>query len=271
MQLGFAAQISSNSNTKEDPMKFVSLLLSSLLLVACGGGGGGGATAPAGPVASTLGFPLKAIYKNSFLDAVTNSYGLTGSLTITGAGSGVVTVNGSGTQAYSPVSAATFETKPGFQRTLTQSSIWTLTGPGGSSTVPISQIQTTYVDVNYVLTGYSSATSYTIPSGAVTIPDTAKVGESGTVANLNSYTSSAKTTLTNTHVLTWALKADTATTAIAELTQVTFTSGIPNTTVVQRFRITPDGSQTRLNAVETVSNLSLGSGLFATGSITYTY
>ena len=252
-------------------MKYFALLLSSALLVACGGGGGGGAAAPAAPVASTLGFPLKAIYKNSFLDAVNNGFTLAGSLTIFGAGSGVVTVNGSGTQSFSPVSAATFETKPGFQRTVTQSSTWTLTGPGGSSTLPISQIQTTYVDVNYVLTGYSSASSYTIPSGAVTIPDTAKVGESGTVANLSSYTSSAKTTLTNTHVLTWALKADTATTAIAELTQVTFTSGVPNTTVVQRFRISPDGSQTRLSAVETLSNLSIGSGLLATGSVTYTY
>ena len=69
-------------------MKFVTLLLSSLLLAACGGGGGGGAPAPAGPVASTQGFPLKTIYKNSFLDAVNHGYSLAGNLTITGAGSG---------------------------------------------------------------------------------------------------------------------------------------------------------------------------------------
>lgn len=252
-------------------MKFVTLLLSSLLLAACGGGGGGGAPAPAGPVASTQGFPLKTIYKNSFLDAVNHGYSLAGNLTITGAGSGVVAVSGGGTNSYSPVSAATFESKPGFQRTVTQSSTWTFTGPGGSSTVPISQIQTTYVDVNYLLTGYSSAGSYTVPSGTVTLPETARVGESGTFANLISYTSSAKTIQNGTFVLSWALKADTATTAIAELTQVAFSSGVLTSTVVQRYRITLGGALTRIDAVETVSNLSLGSGLFATGPITYTY
>lgn len=204
-------------------MKFVSLLLSSMLLAACGGGGGGGAPAPAGPVASTSTFQLKQAYTNDFNETKTYTFAINGSIT-SGGNTGAVTGTGAITQGA--VSNVTFDGAAAKSKAKTTSGSITVTvGVTSASQVLSPSISSTFVSPAFDLVGFTSASSYSVPVAATAIPATATVGASGTVGTFNTYASAAKGPILGTNVLTWALGADTASTAILTLTQTLKNTG----------------------------------------------
>ncbi len=238
-------------------MKYLSVLLSSIILAACGGGGGGGAPAPA-PVASTSTFQLKQAYTNDFNDTAAYTYTISG--TITGAN-----IAGNGSTTQSPVTNTTFETAAALQKSRTSSGSVVASGPGGTVNIPLAPAtETLFMSPTYNLLGYTSASAYSVGVPPVTVPLTALVGNSGTIGAFFTYPSSAKLAITATNTLTWALEADTATTALMKLTQTIRTNpgGVLSATQVDTFRITPAGAVTRLSQTATI---------VGTGTLTLTY
>jgi hypothetical protein len=237
-------------------MKYLSVLLSSIVLVACGGGGGGSAPAP-GPVASTSTFLLKQAYANDFNDTLPYSYAISG--TISGAN-----IAGNGTTTQSAVSNTTFESVAALQKSRTSSGNVVATGPGGTVNIPLAPTtETLFLSPTFNLLGYTGSSAYTVAAAPVLIPTTAMVGNSGTIGNFNSYATSAKLGVPATNVVTWALEADTATTALMKLTQTLRSStGVLTATQVDTFRITPAGGVTRI---------SQSANIIGTGTLTLTY
>ena len=137
-------------------------------------------------------------------------------------------------------------------------------GPGGTVTIPLApSTETLYVSPTYNLLGYTASGAYTVAAVPVTIPLTALVGSSGTIGAFNTFTSSAKLGVPATNVISWALEADTATTALMKLTQTIRTSaGVLSATQVDTFRITPAGGVTRISQTATI---------VGTGTLTLTY
>ena len=212
---------------------------------------------------STLLFPLRTAYKNDFLDTRAYAFTVTGTVTTLGI-TGSVTGNGGFNQ--SAVSASTFEATAGSQKTKTLNGSITVSANGSSASqvLPTSS-QSTFVDAAYTFLGYTSTGSYNVPAAPVNIPATAKVGDSGTAGTFTNYTSSAKITQQGSNVFSWSLTADTVSTAILNLTQtLASATGLPAGTLVDSFRVTADGSVTR---IKTVSSLVGASN----GTLTYLY
>ena len=234
------------------------MLLSSLLLVACGGGGNGPAPAP---IASTSTFQLKQAYTNDFNDTRTYAFTISGTVT---SGGNTGSVSGNGSIARGPITNVTFEGAAALSKTSTTTGTVTVTvgASSASQTLPPT-ISSTYVSPTFDLVGFTSTSSYSVPSVAVNIPATARVGDSGTVGTFNTYLSSARGAIQGTNVLSWALGADTASTAILTLTQtIRNAGGIVTTTQVENYRLTPAGAVTPINVTATVSGV---------GTLTYTF
>lgn len=241
-------------------MKYITLLLSSLLLVACGGGGGGGG----GPVASTDPFSLKQAYANDFNDTAAHNYGISGNLLIDIGGTPVpatLSGNGSVTQIASS-GAITFEGLPARAKTKTfvSNAFFTSGGITLPTVVTTTSVTTVFLNANNDLVGFASPPSgtstgsYSVPSGPVTIPTTAFVGSSGTIGTFNTFVDVSKRTPLGTNTISYALLADTASTAILNLTQVLAIGGAA-TTQVDSYRLTPNGGVTRLKQTGTVTGI----------------
>lgn len=238
-------------------MKHFALILSALLLTACGGGG---APAPIAQVASTSLFQVKQAYTNDFNATTPYTFTVSGSVVSSGV---VGTVTGNGSVSQSLVSSATFESAAAQRKTKTVNGSINVSVAGNTSTtaLPTTSV-TTFVSPAFDLLGFSSVDAYSRAAAATNIPTTARVGDSGTVGTIYTF-GPVPVDIQATSVITWALSADTATTALLTLTQNTWNSvGTFVGTQTDVFRLTPSGGITRL------SGTSLLTGL---GSLTFTY
>ena len=142
----------------------------------------------------------------------------------------------------------------------------TMSVTANGRTAPITTTVISYVDSNSVPVGYVSDNEYEVVAGVATIPATAKVNDSGIVFTANRYASSSKTTLLGTTETSFVLQADTASTAVVQLTRVDKnTSGVTTSTSISYSRITPAGGLTTLSESAVIS---FGGN---TGALTFTY
>jgi hypothetical protein len=241
-------------------MKSFALLLSTLLLAACGGGGAP-ASAPAAAVASTSTFALKQAYTNDFNDTKTYPFTVSGTVT---SGGNTGTVTGNGTVVQSAVASTTFEGAAALVKTKTTSGSITVTVGATSATQALAPSLSGYfVSPTFDLVGYTSSGSYSFAVAPATVPATAKVGDSGTIGTFNSAPTSTKVPVVSTNAISWALGADTASTAILSLTQtIKNTGGVVTATQVDTYRLTPAGAVTPIKAVATLTG---------TGTLTFSY
>lgn len=224
--------------------------LTATFLAACGGGGGDAGVPAPTPVVSTDTFQLKTAYINHFNDTSSHPF------TVSGTVSGFV-VTGTGTVTQSAVTNGLFEGATALQKTST------VTGSFVANGVPFSlaATETAYVDSNYVAKGWTGD-EYVVVTSAATVPDTAKVNDTGLWHTSNRYADSTKTTLLGTSVVSFALAPDTATTALLKITQVDKdTLGSTVMTATANFRMTPAGGLTRLSET----------GVDGTTTLTLTY
>ena len=132
----------------------------------------------------------------------------------------------------------------------------------GTST-PLASSHTQYTDYNYVPEG-SSGNEYTLVNGPVTVPNTAKVNDSGLWFTTIRYANAGRTTWLGTSELAFALQPDTAGTAVLKVTE-TDKNSFGSTTFVTSayYRMTPSGTLTRLSETGVSST--------GTDSLTLTY
>ncbi len=235
-------------------MKHLSLLLSTLLLVACGGGGGGGAL---GPVASSSTFQLKQAYANNFVQTVNQNWTVSGSAAINGA---TVELSGNGVTTQSAVTNTNYDGVPALQKSQTASGTLFATSLGQSSNFPFPTTTVTFfVSSAFDPLGSSSGGLFTFATVPVSIPFTARVGDFGNIGTFDTYAFREPPSgpLLGRTAFSYALEADTASTAILRITQVgTNPAGAVLVTQYETFRITPEGAITRLTGSATVPGLS---------------
>lgn len=207
--------------------KLLLLTLSTVALVACGGGGGGGGDSAAPAVTS---FPLLAGYKALTAAGGTNNYAVTGSC------------SGSATIADGVAVAASFEGVNGYSTTSTATVNVTNCTPASNSSS-----NTTYYDANYTPLGSSTPGSeyakvVTVPPP---LPASVKVGDAGAYATLTVYADGTKATVTGSRTFSFAVEADTPSTAIVNLIAKDYdTSNTLLFTQQSRYRIAADGKLT---------------------------
>lgn len=217
------------------------------LLAACGGGGGG----EAAPVASTETFQLRTAYVNHVNDTQTRSAQLSGRIN-------GVDVTGRATLSAGALTNTTFEGLPALAKTSTVAGTLTVNG----AAVPITVTTTTYVDAAYNPLGEADGDEYQVVSGTVAIPATGKVGDSGVWYTAERYVDSGKSSRLGTLTVSYALEADTATTALLRIVGTDRdTGGNTTTTTTARYRLTPAGALTPISEVSSDS----------TGTLTATY
>jgi hypothetical protein len=203
-------------------------------LLACGGGGadpGGNST-----VVSASTFSVA----NAHLDNIKATRNL--NWTLAGLVNGVTT-GGSGTYTDSGLSASTFGATTAQLKTIRFNG--NLTAQGQSA--PYSQTENVYYDAAFKQIGSVGAGGTLYMTTSVgTLPTAAKIGDSGTLATVAGYADAARLSLTGSSTVTWALSADTATTAILKLTTTSNNPATPATTV-ETLRITPAGVTTKVS------------------------
>ena len=212
-------------------LKYAAAVATLSLLAACGGGGGGSS----GPVTSTETFQVRT--------ALTNY--LTNTATYTGTISGTYSSNpvtGTMVVTQGSLGAGTFEGQSALSKATTATGNIIVNG----TNVPSAVTTTMFFNSNYVPLGESGGTDYEVVTGAVTIPTTARVGDTGNLYSVNRYSSSSKTLLRGTTQVSYVLEPDTATTAIFKMIQVEKnTSNTTTSTSTISFQITPSGGITR--------------------------
>lgn len=229
--------------------KLSTLTLSAAFIAACGGGGGdSGLPTPVPPVVSSETFQVKTAYINYFTDTSSHPFLVSG----TAAG---FKVTGSGTVTQSGVTNGTFEGAAVLQKTTLVTGSFVV----NNTSYSLDASDTAYVDANYVAKGWSGEEYVVVVSVAV-VPDTAKVNDTGLWHTSNRFDTSAKTTFLGTSQVSFALEADTATTALLKIIQIDKdTVGDIEMTATATFRVTPAGGLTRLteNAIAGTTNLTL--------------
>ena len=211
------------------------------LLAACGGGGGGGdapanVLVPPPPVTSppptTASFPLAAGFK-SRIDA-----GVSDSFDISQGCSGTATI------ALAAATSAPFEgiTAVASQQTFT-ASVSGCPITSGTST------GTTYYNAQYANLGVAvSGGEYASFQAAPTpLPSTVQINNSGSIVTLNTFSSSAKTTLTGTRVIRWQIEADGTSTTSAIFNLITENYNASNLLLSlqqSRYRVAQNGALT---------------------------
>jgi hypothetical protein len=217
----------------------------SLALSACGGGGGDN-SASAGPVTSSETFQLRTAYVNYVKETRSLPF------TVTGTSSGTK-FTGSGTATQGALTSATFESQAAQQKTSTISGSITVNGV----TQPISSSSTTYVDSNYNPLG-SSGSDYSVVTGSASIPNTARVNDTGTWYSTIRYASSTKAILRGTETVSYVLEPDTASTALLKIiiSKKDTSNNLTSSTTVT-FRIKPDGTLTRISESNVEGSTSL--------------
>lgn len=193
-------------------------------------GGGGGTT---GPVASANTFNIQSGYQRLVSTGWNKTYNISGTCT------GTLTIT-----SGPATTSTTFEGTAALSGTEIGSYSWTgCTPPSGSSTA------VRYYDSNYVPRGRSiQGGNYGVYLTTPTIPTSARVGDVSIIGTLTFYTSSTKATSDGRTDSTLVMEADTATTAIGNITSKTYNAaGTLTSTEQNRYRVTADGGLTPIS------------------------
>lgn len=234
---------------------WITLACLTTLLAACGGGGGGGGGAASNAVASTDTFQVRTAWVNYYTDAGTHPLTVSGTSSghaYSGTGSTITSGPTYGTQFYSQCQGSLCY----FASTSVNATIAV-----AGQTTSISGSGTLYADSNYNPVGSSNSSEYVLVQGSASIPATGKVGDSGVLYTANRYSVSGPSgsQLIGTQTMSYALLADTATTALLRVTIVNKNlSAATDSTETLTFRINPAGALTWLtdntvNATTTVN------------------
>lgn len=215
--------------------RYSAAIVATLALAACGGGGSdspASSTAPTGTNATTT-FPLAAAMVNFLKQAKATPFTVAGTgsrngqvLEFTGSGSSVE-VNSSGT----------FNGEAALVKKVT------VTGTLGAQgiNVPFTDAITQYFDSNYKPLGSSSPTIYCVSSAQMALPAMARIGDSGAYYATTCYTSSTKTTLLGTSVVTYSLVPGPETMAIFKLTSKSTTKAGVTTSITSNYVVSTNG------------------------------
>jgi hypothetical protein len=202
-------------------------------LASCGGGDGDNG-------ASTRTYELHAAWVNYVTDSGTKAFTLTGMSPAIAVGT---EFTGSGTATFGQLDSATFESQPALTKAIAATGLIYATG----HTVPYDSRSRLYFDSNYLPVGAVSTGAYTVVTSAATIPQTAKVDDTGPVYTGTTYADSTKTTIVSTSRGTYAVVADTASTALFIITDTeSHPDGWEMSTYKVTFRMTLNGDLTRL-------------------------
>ena len=191
-------------------------------LISCGGGGGGATPA------TDSGFNIQAGVQRL------RSSGLTANFAVTGDCAGSYAVVQSAALADTRLTGATSSAVSyatanySVCRPNTESSAWT-----------------DYFNTSGMLVLRVGLNRYTVPATAETYPTAAKVGDAGQVLTTQEFSDSAPTIQTGSTVVSYALGADTGSTAILSLTTKTYDNATPAalvSTALSRYRVAADGS-----------------------------
>lgn len=202
----------------------------SLVLVACGGGGGGGSGGTSGgngTTASSLAFPIQIAKRAMITNGQARTFTASGSC------------SGRSTLTHAPsTSAASFEGVGG-----RIASIQTVSASFSNCTpATLDSTQTYFYDANYLPLGSSSATQYSVFAQTTPLPASVKVGDTGSIGTRNIYSDSTKTVPIGLAVVTYAIEADTANTAIYnEITRIYNSANSLTLTEHSRYRISQSG------------------------------
>lgn len=236
-------------------------------LAACGGGGGSGgssitssadnnsqtntppqcpsfsaATFPlANAVASTAQFQFRAAHTNDIQWQTPVRFTLSGVV-------GCKLANGSGGFYFSGAPrASVFEGRVALEKTIV------FYGVANNNAFSVNSFE--YSDSNSLLLGSKYDDSYEVVDGAANIPLTARLNDTGVLYTLTRYADITKTKKIGTAIVTYALLADTATTALLQRTQVNQdTAGKATSTSTSVTRITPAGDLTYISSVTKYEN-----------------
>lgn len=214
-------------------------------LVACGGGGDSG---PAAPVVSSTSYALKTLLASAANDRRTLSW------TLTGTASGIA-ATGSGTVSQGALNPVVFEGQSALAKTITLTG--TLTANG--TTIPFNNTATSYLDSNYSPLGTLSD-EYRVVVGTPNLPQSVKVGDTGTIYQSNRYQSISKTVLLGTEAVSFVLEADTSTSALLKIIEAEKdNSGKQTQSSTITYRVGADGSISRISdtLVSSTDNLSI--------------
>ncbi|MGA7178318.1 MAG: hypothetical protein WBX11_01840 [Thiobacillaceae bacterium] len=226
-----------------------------LSLLACGGGGGGGGS---GPVASTDSFPAATALQNQTVNGYVQSFTVTGTQTVSGT---TYNVSGTGTITVLAASSSSFEGQAALLNDETVSGTLTVNG----ASAPFSTTTQVYSTPGYAPFGLvvlsppnqPSAAEYCVMQGTPIIPTTVKVGDSGAIGTYNCWSDSFKTTPIGTGQLSYVVEADTAHTAIVNLTEKDYDSTSTLTLTDQRrWRIDTNGNLTWVSETATGPSFS---------------
>ena len=207
------------------------------VLAACGGGGGGDTptaqppvTPPVTPPPTTASFPVAAGFKARIDAGVSDTFdisdGCTGQATITLGSATSTTFEGVAAVASPQTSTATLNNCQ----------------PASSSSTGTTYYTSAYANLGLSVVNGEYAVAQATP---VALPATVQIGNSGTIATLNTYTNAAKTTPTGTRVIKWRIEADgtSTTTAIFNLITENYnTSNLLLSTQQSRYRMAQNGT-----------------------------
>jgi hypothetical protein len=218
-------------------------ILFSVILVACGGGGGGSPSPIAGPVASTLSFPL--------LQAINGSTASGESIAMTAIGtSATQTTDGlcSGTYSYTAAPATGSTTFQG-RAALSAPSAITLSFTNCTPS-SIAESGTDYYDSNYMPLGDVNASSGRMGlwQAAPSVPTTVRVGDVFIVGTKNYFTNTSGSVNDGRSDMTVVVEADTSTTAVInQIVKSYNAAGVLQVTTQGRSRINSTGNITRVS------------------------
>ena len=212
-------------------------------IAACGGGG------DSGPVASLDTFQFRTAYINRYIQPIS----LIGHLSGTVSG---VSITGTATVVSGAPSNTIFEGMEALQKVATATVTMTVNGV----TVPVSATTLAYADATYYPLGSSAPGEYGVVTGVVNIPVTARINDTGIAYTENRYSSSSKFFFLGTTEMTFALEADTGSTALLKLIRTKKNaSGTMTAQTISTYRLTPTGVLTDISvsSIDPATNLNL--------------
>lgn len=195
-------------------------------------------------------FNLNAINTALTINPFTSSFSLSGTVKN-------LPITGTGTLTIGRLSATTFEGKSAFVSTGVISMTLKLNG----QTVTTGSSVQEYFDTNYLPLG-SAGNEYSVVTSMNPIPTAARINDAGIFYTTNVYTSNTKSVLIGSETISYAITAETDSTAILTLTKVRKS---PNggflSSDLATYRIGKDNSAVRLteNLIDSTdpSNISI--------------
>jgi outer membrane protein assembly factor BamB len=204
--------------------------LAAVMLTSCGGGGGGGT---AGPVTSTLSFPLKSGLRAMVANGSSIDFNVSG------------TCSGTANITSSTPIPATFGNISGFSTANVFNANFPNCNPPSLYSTSID-----YYDTNYdPLGGLDSSGNYGVYTTPLNIPASVKVGDAGAIGTKNYYSDSSRLFTTGHDDFSYVVLPDTANSAIVNMIDKSYElSGVLTSTEQDKYRINASGALTLISS-----------------------